>query len=83
MAIVTDHYPALAFQARQLLKYKTTEQIFTPLVIDVFALDAITEMLEMPLRLLSYQRCSSTRSGETRCVRVAAERYTKSAVLDN
>ncbi|MBY3278486.1 SEC-C metal-binding domain-containing protein [Rhizobium laguerreae] len=54
VAIVTDHYPALAFQARQLLKYKTIEQNLTPLVIDVFALDAMTEMLETPLRLLSY-----------------------------
>ncbi len=52
--IVAYHYPALAFQARQFLKYETTRKIAPPLVTDVFALDAITEMLETPLRVLSY-----------------------------
>jgi hypothetical protein len=54
ICIVADHYPALAFQARQFLKYEATEKIAPPLVTDVFALDAITEMLETPLRVLSY-----------------------------
>ncbi len=54
MSVVADHYPALAFQARQFLKAEATERIVTPLVTDVFALDAITEMLASPLRLLSY-----------------------------
>ena len=54
ICIVADHYPALAFQARQFLKYEATEKIVPPLVTDVFALDAITEMLEAPLRVLSY-----------------------------
>jgi hypothetical protein len=54
VCIVADHYPALAFQARQFLKYETTEQLTSPLVTDVFALDAITEMLETPLHVLSY-----------------------------
>jgi hypothetical protein len=54
MSVVADHYPALAFQVRQLLNSKPTEQIVTPLVIDVFALNAITEMLASPLRFFSY-----------------------------
>ena len=54
LAVVADHYPALAFQARQFLKVNANETIHSPLVIDVFGLDAITEMLDSPLRLLSY-----------------------------
>ncbi|MCY4645962.1 MAG: SEC-C metal-binding domain-containing protein [Gammaproteobacteria bacterium] len=54
LSVVADHYPALAFQARQFLKTNTNERIHPPLVIDVFGLDAITEMLNSPLRLLSY-----------------------------
>ena len=54
VTVVTDHYPALAFQARYFLKVKSTEQILPPLVADVFAVDAITEFLSSPLRLLSY-----------------------------
>lgn len=54
ISLVADHYPALAFQARQFLKFKTTDRIVAPLVIDVFALDAATELLASPLRLLSY-----------------------------
>ena len=54
LSVVAGHYPALAFQARQFLEVGHSEQISAPLVIDVFALDAITEMLDSPLRLLSY-----------------------------
>ena len=54
IAIVADHYPALAFQSRHLLKMKSTQRIVPPLVTDVFALDAVTEMLSSPLRMLSY-----------------------------
>lgn len=54
VCIVADHYPALSFQARQFLKTQTDDRIAAPLVTDVFALDAMTEMLESPLRLLSY-----------------------------
>ena len=54
LSVVVDHYPALAFQARHLLVAKNSERIHLPLVIDVFALDAITEMLDSPLRFLSY-----------------------------
>jgi hypothetical protein len=54
ICVVADHYPALAFQARQFLKYETSKNIAPPLVTDLFALDAITEMLDTPLRVLSY-----------------------------
>ena len=54
ISIVADHYPALTFQARQFLRFNVSEPILPPLVIDVFGLDAMTEMLESPLRLLSY-----------------------------
>lgn len=54
VCLISDHYPALSFQARHFLKANTTPQIPTPFVMDVFALDAMTEMLESPLRLLSY-----------------------------
>ena len=54
MSVVADHYPALAFQTHQFLQTKSNEQITRPLVIDVFALDTITEMLASPLRFLSY-----------------------------
>ena len=54
VSVVADHYPALAFQAHQFLNFRSNEQIVPPLVMDVFALDAITEMLTSPLRLLSY-----------------------------
>lgn len=54
VCLISDHYPALSFQARHFLKANTSLQIPAPFVMDVFALDAMTEMLESPLRLLSY-----------------------------
>jgi len=52
--LVSEHYPALAFQASQSLKFQTTDVIRPPFVMDVFLLDTLTEMLTTPLRLLSY-----------------------------
>jgi hypothetical protein len=52
--VVSDHYPALSFQARQFLKFELTKTIPPPFVLDVFTLDAMTEMLASPLQLLSY-----------------------------
>jgi hypothetical protein len=54
ICVVVDHFPALSLQVRQFKKYTTTEIIQAPLVCDVFLLDVITEMLETPLRCLSY-----------------------------
>jgi hypothetical protein len=52
--LLSDHYPALSAQARHLLKVRITERIPAPFVMDVFLLDAMTEMLRSPLHFLSY-----------------------------
>ena len=54
ITLLSDDYPGLSFQSRQLLQAATTDEIRPPIVTDVFALDVITEMLESPLRFLSY-----------------------------
>lgn len=54
VCVVSDHYPALSFQALQFLKSKTTDKICAPLVSDLFMLDVMTEFLDTPLRCLSY-----------------------------
>ena len=54
ICIVSDHYPALFFQSRNFLKYKVTDIIKSPFVMDVFCLDVLTEMLKTPLYFLSY-----------------------------
>ena len=54
ISLISDHYPALSFQARQFLKFTATDTISPPFVMDVFALDAMTEMLNSPLHFLSY-----------------------------
>lgn len=62
ICVVSDHYPALSFQARQFLSYKETEVLKAPLVFDVFTIDIIVEFLDTPLYLLSYmERRSSYR----------------------
>lgn len=52
--VISDHYPALSFQARQFLKTESIERVQAPLVMDVFTVDAMTEMLQSPLQFLSY-----------------------------
>lgn len=52
--VVSDHYPALSFQSRQFLQTEIIDQVQAPLVMDVFAVDAMTEMLQSPLQFLSY-----------------------------
>lgn len=52
--VVSDHYPALSFQARQFLNSSATKVIKPPFVMDVFFLDVATEILETPLHFLSY-----------------------------
>ena len=54
ICLISDHYPALSFQTRQFLKFSATVTISPPFVMDVFALDAMTEMLNSPLYFLSY-----------------------------
>lgn len=54
ICVIADHYPALSFQSRQFLEFEPAERIAAPFVMDVFLLDAMTEMLDSPLHLLSY-----------------------------
>jgi len=54
ICLISDHYPALSFQAAQFLKFVATDTISPPFVMDVFALDAMTEMLSSPLHFMSY-----------------------------
>ena len=54
ICIVSDHYPALAFQARQFLQTKATASIQPTLATDVFTLDVFAEMLSTPLHFLNY-----------------------------
>lgn len=54
ICVVSDHYPALSFQASQFLTCKPTKDIQQPLVSDVFFIDVVSEFLETPLRFLSY-----------------------------
>lgn len=54
VCVVSDHYPALAAQARQFLAFETDKRIKTPLVGDVFLVDVLAEMLSSPLYWLSY-----------------------------
>jgi hypothetical protein len=58
ICVISDYYPALAAQAREFLKYKTSEKIKTPYVMDVFLVDLLAEILETPLFFLDYIRKS-------------------------
>ena len=59
-SVVSEHYPALAFQSSQSLKFQTTDVIRPPFVMDVFLIDTLTEMLTTPLRFLSYVKLRVT-----------------------
>lgn len=52
--VVSDNYPALNFQTRQFLRTESIDRVPPPLVMDVFAVDAMTELLQSPLHFLSY-----------------------------
>jgi hypothetical protein len=54
LCVVSDHYPALSFQAGQFLTPTISKEIPAPFVTDIFTLDVMTEMLRSPLHLLSY-----------------------------
>jgi SEC-C motif len=54
LCVVSDHYPALSFQARQFLAVQSSDIIRPPYVLDIFTLDAVTEMLQSPLQFLSF-----------------------------
>lgn len=59
MCVVADHYPALAFQARQFLKASKSDTVHPSIVTDVFFVDVLTEILESPLQLLNYMALRS------------------------
>jgi len=59
MCVVCDHYPALSAQVRQLLTIQKNENVFPPLIIDIFFLDILTEFLRSPLYFLSYLQIRS------------------------
>ncbi|WP_082528733.1 NERD domain-containing protein [Methylobacterium sp. Leaf466] len=52
--ILSDHYPALAMQARQFLNIDTNEFIRPPIVSDIFFMDTLSEILDNPLEFLNY-----------------------------
>jgi hypothetical protein len=52
--VLSEHYPALAFQARQLMSVEQTAKIKSPFVMDIFLLDTMVEMLPSPLHFISY-----------------------------
>lgn len=52
--VVSDHYPALNFQASQFLEYKTSEIIKAPTIMSVFYLDVMADILKIPLIFLDY-----------------------------
>ena len=54
ISAVSDHYPALAFQASQFLDAPSADHVARVLTLDLFALDTMTEMLGSPLRFISY-----------------------------
>lgn len=54
LCVLSDHYPALAAQARGFLKAESDAVIRAPLVGDVFLIDVLAEMLASPLHFLSY-----------------------------
>lgn len=66
VTVVSDHYPALTLQAEEYLCAQVTEAIRPPIVTDVFAIDAMTEMLESALQLMSYIHRRSGYSGKLR-----------------
>ena len=54
ICVVSDHYPALASQARQFLKPTVNDVLKHPFVTDVFFIDTLTEMLPSPLHIFDY-----------------------------
>jgi hypothetical protein len=58
--VISDHYPSLAFQTQQFLKYEETSIIKPPFVMDIFLLEVMAEMLSNPLYFLSYTNKRTT-----------------------
>lgn len=54
ICLVSDHYPALVTQVDRFLVRRDVVGVARPLVTDIFALDALCELLDRPLRLIGY-----------------------------
>lgn len=54
MCLVSDHYPALVTQVDRFLIKREVSCTAQVLVTDIFALDALCEMLDCPLRFVNY-----------------------------
>ena len=54
ICVLSEPYPALSFQSRQFLTTHSTNVVRPPIVTDVFSIDAMTEMLDSPIWLMSY-----------------------------
>lgn len=54
ICLVSDHYPSLVFQTDRFLEKRDIDRVAQPIVTDIFALDAIAELLDRPLRVLGY-----------------------------
>ncbi|MFC4296182.1 YecA family protein [Novosphingobium tardum] len=54
ICLVSDHYPSLVFQTDRFLEKRDIDRVAQPIVTDIFALDAISELLDRPLRFLGY-----------------------------
>jgi hypothetical protein len=65
--VVSDHYPALAYQADQFLEIQRHEIIKPPYVMDVFFLDVLCEMLDSPLHFFNFLHRRSTYFGKLKC----------------
>lgn len=51
---ISDHYPSLSVQVREMLSCNTTNVIHEPFIMDIFLLDVISEILSTPLYFIDY-----------------------------
>jgi hypothetical protein len=54
ICLVADHYPSLVFQTDRFLEKRPIDRVAQPIVTDIFALDALCELLDRPVRFLGY-----------------------------
>ncbi len=54
IVVTSEHYPALSFQSRELLKLRELKNTMPPLVFDVFSIDVFAEFLQTPLLFSDY-----------------------------
>lgn len=54
ICLVSDHYPSLVAQTDRFLAKRALDQVAQPIVTDIFALDALCELLDRPIRFIGY-----------------------------